>query len=132
MTAVLARFQLPRPETMNPETLIGLGSYWRVQPERLAAAYALLVRQPDTQAILAGMRGSAEYGTAKLLAGGALAKTGTAQCSHLQKAPGDGYVAMLYPVQEPKYVLLVQVHGVSGAEAARTGVKMLDVLRHGK
>jgi cell division protein FtsI/penicillin-binding protein 2 len=132
VTTVAARFDLPAPQDFEPGTLIGLGLEWRLPPERMAIAYAALVHQRDTRAILDGMRGSAEYGTAKVLAGAAMAKTGTAPCSHIQKAPGDGYVAMLYPVQNPRYVLLVQVHGVSGAEATRTAAKMLDVLRHGK
>ena len=75
---------------------------------------------------------SARWGTAQALRADVLAKTGTAPCSHSRKAPGDGYVAILYPAQSPRYVLLVQVHGVSGAVAAGTGSEMLAVIRNGK
>jgi hypothetical protein len=98
----------------------------------MALALAALPQAHDTRAILQGMRYSGRFGTAKLLEGEASAKTGTAPCSHNGTAPGDGYVAMLYPPDAPKYVLLVQVHGFSGAEAARTAAKMLSVLRYGK
>jgi cell division protein FtsI/penicillin-binding protein 2 len=131
MASVSAEFHLPLPLDSRPETLIGLGSSWKVLPQHLALAYATLVSRRDAGPILEGMRRSAQSGTAKLLGGGALAKTGTAPCSHTHKAPGDGYVAILYPMDAPKYMLLVQVHGVSGAEATRTAATMLDVLRHG-
>lgn len=116
----------------TPETLIGLGDAWKIAPEQMAINYAALPQTPNSEPILEGMRRSAATGTAKLLGGGALAKTGTAPCRHKQRAPGDGYVAILYPSDIPKYVLLVQVHGVSGAEATRTAAKMLQVLKHGK
>lgn len=120
------------PPSSDPETLIGLGSTWRIAPTQIARAYAMLARDPESATTRQGMRASAQHGTAKLLRTDALAKTGTAPCSHTQKAPGDGYVAILYPPQSPRYVLLVQVHGVSGAVAAKTAGEMLTVLRDGK
>lgn len=132
LSSVLKRFHLPQPDSESPGTMIGLGSGWKVQPEQLTQAYRLLLDAPDTYNILEGMRRAGRSGTAKLLGGRAAAKTGTAPCSHSQKAPGDGYVVMWYPVTAPKYMLLVQVHGVSGAEATRTAAKMLDVLRDGR
>jgi hypothetical protein len=37
-----------------------------------------------------------------------------------------------YPAEAPRYALLVRVHGVPGAEAARVAGKMLRVIRDGK
>jgi cell division protein FtsI/penicillin-binding protein 2 len=130
--AITKRFNLDPPQATDNRTLIGLGSEWPVAPSRMAQAFAVLAQSNDAAEVLRGMRLAARVGTAKLLGGAALAKTGTAPCSHSQKAPGDGYVAMLYPPAAPKYVLLIQVHGVSGAEATRTAAKMLAVLQHGK
>jgi cell division protein FtsI/penicillin-binding protein 2 len=130
--AIASRFGLDPPRDTDNGTLIGLGAKWPVAPTRLARAFAVLATATDAKEVLQGMRLSARTGTANLLNGAALAKTGTAPCTHGQKAPGDGYVAMLYPPVAPRYVLLVQVHGVSGAEATRTAAKMLAVLQHGK
>jgi cell division protein FtsI/penicillin-binding protein 2 len=130
--AITKRFNLDPPQAIDNRTLIGLGSEWPVAPSRMAQAFAVLAQSNDAAEVLRGMRLAARVGTAKLLGGAALAKTGTAPCSHSHKAPGDGYVAMLYPPAAPKYVLLIQVHGVSGAEATRTAAKMLAVLQHGK
>lgn len=126
------RYHLPVPESRSPDALIGLGSDWLLSPRRIAAAYAALAVDTEASMIRDGMRSSARSGTAKLLHADALAKTGTAPCSHTRKAPGDGYVAILYPPVSPRYVLLVQVHGVSGAVAASTAGAMLKVLRDGK
>ena len=126
------RYDLPQPTSYKPATLIGLGLNWRISPTQIALAYAALARDPSASQIRQGMRAGAQHGTAKRLAIDALAKTGTAPCSHTKKAPGDGYVAILYPPQVPRYVLLVQLHGVSGAVAAKTAGEMLTVLRDGK
>ena len=123
---------LEPPSSPTPETLIGLGSEWPIAPSTIARAYASLAHDPEAGTIRAGMRASAKRGTAKLLGIDALAKTGTAPCSHKHKAPGDGYVAILYPPEAPKYMMLIQVHGVSGAVAAKTAGDMLTVLRDGK
>jgi cell division protein FtsI/penicillin-binding protein 2 len=129
---ITARFHLPAPGNPTPATLTGFGSDWPIAPQQIALAYAMLASDPSAANIRAGMRMSAQWGTAKAIHSNALAKTGTAPCSHTQKAPGDGYVAVLYPAESPRYVLLIQVHGVSGAIAAHTAHEMLAVVRDGK
>jgi hypothetical protein len=52
-------------------------------------------------------------------------KTGTAPCSHEKKAPDDGYVIVLFPAEAPSHALLVRIHRMPGAEAARTSGEML-------
>ena len=126
------RYNLQPPSSPTAEILIGLGSEWPIAPSTIARDYASLARDPGAGPIRAGMRASARGGTAKLLGIDALAKTGTAPCSHKHRAPGDGYVAILYPPETPKYMMLIQVHGVSGAVAAKTAGDMLTVLRDGK
>ncbi|HYI97074.1 MAG TPA: hypothetical protein VEX68_26260 [Bryobacteraceae bacterium] len=123
---------LDPPPSPTPEILIGLGTQWPISPIIIARAYATLARDPEATTTRAAMRAAARRGTAKLLGIDALAKTGTAPCRHKHKAPTDGYIAVLYPPETPKYVLLVQVHGVSGATAAKTAGAMLIVLRDGK
>ena len=132
MTSVAERFGIPRPASLTPPSLTGIGSDWAIAPSQLALAYALLAVLPEADTVRKGMRESARSGTAKAIHADALAKTGTAPCVHLQKAPGDGYVAVLYPSQAPRYVLLIQVHGVSGAVAAHTAAEMLTAIRNGK
>jgi cell division protein FtsI/penicillin-binding protein 2 len=130
--AITARFHLPAPVDYSPATLSGFGPDWPIAPRQIALAYAALAADSSAAAIRAGMRISARSGTAKALNADALAKTGTAPCSHTKKAPGDGYVAILYPAQAPRYALVVQVHGVSGAVAAHTAGQMLAVIRDGR
>jgi cell division protein FtsI/penicillin-binding protein 2 len=126
------RFHLPDPHDYRASTLTGIGTQWPISPRQIATAYAVLASDGSATGIREGMRMSAKYGTAKALRSDALAKTGTASCSHAQRAPGDGYVVVLYPASSPRYVLLVQVHGVSGAVAASTAGEMLKVIRDGK
>lgn len=130
--AITARFQLPDPGNFTPSTLTGFGLDWTITPRQIALAYAILATDRSAATVREGMRMSARWGTAQALRADVLAKTGTAPCSHSRKAPGDGYVAILYPAQSPRYVLLVQVHGVSGAVAAGAGSEMLAVIRNGK
>jgi cell division protein FtsI/penicillin-binding protein 2 len=127
-----ARFHLPDPSNFKPSTLTGFGSDWPISPHQIALAYAALASGRSAGAVRQGMRMSASWGTAKAIHSDALAKTGTAPCSHKQKAPGDGYVAILYPAQSPRHVLLVQIHGVSGAVAAHTAGAMMAVIRDGR
>lgn len=129
---VITRYQLPSPASNNASTLIGIGDDWQWTPSQTTEAFAQLATDPEARAVRLGMLASAQSGTAKALHGVALAKTGTAPCSHAGKAPGDGYVMMLYPARSPRYALLIQVHGVSGAVASSTAAQMLDVLRNGK
>jgi hypothetical protein len=129
-----ARFGLdrPSPETSGAE-LAGLGTRWRTSPLRLARAYLELVRerqQPGVSQVLEGMALSARQGTGAEVHRvfpfpNALVKTGTAACTHSRRAPGDGFTVVLEPADDPQILLLVRVHGVPGARAARTAGQML-------
>jgi hypothetical protein len=55
----------------------------------------------------------------------ALVKTGTASCTHLRPAPGDGFAVALVPAEDPRLLLMVRVHGVPGSVATRTAGQML-------
>ncbi len=114
--------------------MIGLGGAWRIDPQELLHAYVLLAAAPRVAGaaeLLRGMALSAKMGTAEavglsLHGAAALAKTGTAPCVHQPRAPGDGYVLMLYPADQPRLALLVCVHGVPGARAAELGGRILN------
>ena len=124
------------PADSGRDTLIGVGSAWRLSPLEVARAYAELAArrsEPGVAEVIEGMRLAASTGTAaavgSVLRGSpALAKTGTAPCSHSPKAAGDGYAVVVYPGDSPRYVLLVQVHGVVGRQAAETAARLLPVL----
>ena len=113
--------------------MIGLGDAWRLDPQELLHAYVFLAAAPraaGTAELLRGMALSAKMGTAgavglSLHGAAVLAKTGTAPCVHRPRAPGDGYVLMLYPADQPRLALLIRVHGVPGARAAELGGRML-------
>jgi cell division protein FtsI/penicillin-binding protein 2 len=111
--------------------LIGLGGGWRIAPLALAGAYCRWIAEPRAAELVRGMALAAQSGTGRA-AGLGLIKTGTAPCVHEQKAPGDGYAMAFYPAEAPRYALLVRVHGVPGAEAARVAGKMLRVIRDGR
>ena len=118
---------------LRPAEMVGLGGAWRIPPEELLRAYLLLAAAPQPAGaaeLLRGMALCAKLGTAEavgrnLHGRAALAKTGTAPCVHEPRAPGDGYVVMLYPAEQPRWALLVRVHGVPGARAAEVGGRML-------
>jgi cell division protein FtsI/penicillin-binding protein 2 len=124
------------PAECDRDTLFGVGSAWRVSPLEVARAYAELAArraEPGVAEVIAGMRLSASIGTAAAVGSAlhgspALAKTGTAPCSHSPKAAGDGYAVVVYPGDSPRYVLLVQVHGVVGRQAAETAARLLPAL----
>lgn len=131
-TATRFGIETPDPESSGVE-FAGLGSSWKISPMRLARAYIELSRDRErigvTQ-IIEGMSESARRGTASevdraLSFPDALAKTGTASCTHSRHAPGDGFTVALYPADDPQVLLLVRVHGVPGAQAARTAGRML-------
>jgi cell division protein FtsI/penicillin-binding protein 2 len=134
VTPTAARFGLdgPTPETFGPE-LAGLGSRWRISPLRVAHAYLELIRQrqqPGVSQILDGMALSARQGTGAEVhrafrLSDALVKTGTAACTHSRHAPGDGFTVALTPADNPQLLLMVRVHGVPGAQAAKTAGQML-------
>jgi cell division protein FtsI/penicillin-binding protein 2 len=128
------RFGLaPPPRTAAGAQLAGLGNDWRTSPLRMARAYIELARdrdQPAVSQILDGMAESARYGTAAALHRAlpsldALAKTGTAACTHVHRSPGDGFVVVLIPADHPQLLFLIRVHGVPGSHAAQTAAQML-------
>ena len=131
---IAKRFGIEAPdrEATGP-ALAGIGSGWRVSPPHMARAYLELVRrreQPAVSEILAGMAQSAQHGTGAevdraLPFPDALVKTGTASCTHSSRAPGDGFVIVMTPADQPQILLMVRVHGVPGAHAAKTAGQML-------
>jgi len=125
---------------LSAPKLVGLGAGLEIPPEQIARAYIELAGhsgEPGVTELLQGMSLSARAGTASaiqksLLGAPALAKTGTAPCIHTARAPGDGYTVILYPADAPRFALLVRVHGVPGAHAAKVGGKMLRTIVTGK
>jgi hypothetical protein len=110
----------------------GRASGWAA-PLPMAEAYLELTRRPRDAAVapvLQGMALSAQNGTGKA-AGEALphvsamAKTGTAPCTHAKKAPGDGFALVMSPADHPRAVLLVRLHGRPGFIAAGVAGRMI-------
>lgn len=130
VAAVARRFGFaPPPEGAGALTLAGHGDEWRIAPADIARAYAGLLTEPGAAAVLRGMALSARSGTAHA-AGAGVAKTGTAPCTHQPRAPGDGYAVL---ADDPGgYVLLVQVHGTTGAQAAVTAARMMRVIKEAR
>lgn len=143
LTPVTARFGLSAPPRSAPASAyFGLGDDWQLAPAALVRAYEELLKrsaEPTIGRLLAGLKAAAERGTANGVAralGGlsALAKTGTAPCIHnadihhggtAYRSNGDGYALVLYPAEQPRYTLLVRVHGVPGREAANLAGEIL-------
>lgn len=125
------------PDGASAGALAGERGVWRESPEALAKAYAELIGsrgQPGIREIVEGMLESARSGTASGLAKEAsqvtaLAKTGTAPCTHRKRAPGDGFVVVAWPGDSPQYLLLVRYHGNPGAHAAELAGRMLHTLQ---
>jgi len=121
------------------ESLAGLGSAWKEQPLVLARAFLKIEKEQQfaTQARIAkGMLVSASRGTARgvdaaLGDNSALAKTGTAVCSHTPQGAADGFTVVLYPAAQPRLLLLVRVHGITGAETAKIAGAMLKSFGEG-
>jgi cell division protein FtsI/penicillin-binding protein 2 len=131
---IAARFGIEAPDRDASGTaLAGIGSRWRISPPRMVRAYLELIRrreQPGVREILAGMAQSAQHGTGAavdrvLPFPDALVKTGTAPCTHSPRAPGDGFAIVITQADQPQILLMVRVHGVPGAEAAKTAGLML-------
>jgi cell division protein FtsI/penicillin-binding protein 2 len=131
---IAARFGIEPPDRDASGTaLAGIGSRWRISPPRIVRAYLELIRrreQPGVREILAGMAQSAQHGTGAavdrvLPFPDALVKTGTAPCTHSPHAPGDGFAIVLTHADQPQFLLMVRVHGVPGAQAAKTAGLML-------
>ncbi len=134
---VARRFGLKGPRIgASPEELIGMHSTWGEAPQAIARAYAELLgrrTQPGVKDIVEGMAEAARDGTAAgighpVARPAALAKTGTAPCTHKKHAPGDGFVVVAWPADAPRYLLLARQHGVPGARAAFTAGRMLRAL----
>ena len=134
VSSTAARFGIESPDPDSTQaTLAGLGNRWRISPLRMARAYLELIRQrdqPGAREIIAGMSRSARQGTGaavdrSLAFPDALVKTGTAPCTHSPRAPGDGFVVALAPGNDPQILLMVRVHGVPGAQAAKTAGQIL-------
>ena len=135
-----ARYGLAGPPAeAASESLMGLGGAWQESPLALAKAYLQLEKEQRSEVqgrIAKGMLGSATRGTARevnaaLGKDAALAKTGTAICSHTPRGAADGFTVVLYPATQPRLLLLVRVHGVTGAESAKTAGAMLRALGAG-
>lgn len=133
--AVTREFQIAEPQRVDAGTLIGVGREWMISPLALAHAYAELARrrgQPGVGEIFAGMSLSARQGTGaevgRRTLSSALVKTGTAPCSHSPRGPADGFVVALFPAESPRLLLLLRVHGVTGAQAAVTAGQMLHTI----
>jgi len=102
-------------------------------PLPMAEAYLELTRRlrdPEVAPVLQGMALSAQKGTGKA-AGEALpyvsamAKTGTAPCTHAKRAPGDGFALVMSPADHPRAILLVRLHGRPGFTAAGVAGRMI-------
>ncbi|HEY1676401.1 MAG TPA: penicillin-binding transpeptidase domain-containing protein [Candidatus Sulfotelmatobacter sp.] len=137
MWPVAARFGLDPPDaTTHAAALAGLGPEWKISPLRMAVAYLGIVHhrdEPGVASIIDGMEQSAREGTGaevdrSLAVPNALAKTGTAECTHARHAPGDGFTVALAPAQNPKLLIMVRVHGIPGAKAAKTAGQMLRTI----
>ena len=135
----LRTFDLQLPAAgPTTEQMVGLDPSWKIAPLTIARAYLELARHPLDRGgheVLAGMAESARAGTGRgvdrgLSGGAALAKTGTAPCTH-GTAPGDGFAVALYPADAPSLLLLVRVHSVPGAHAAVVAGQMLHELQQG-
>jgi cell division protein FtsI/penicillin-binding protein 2 len=123
LAVVAAKFGIPPLDLETPEARIGLGADWRISPLALARAYCELTSraaEPRVAEILAGLKLASESGTASAIGRGALAKTGTAPCVAQRKHKGDGFTIVLLPADAPRIAVLVRVHGVPGAVAAKS------------
>jgi len=140
LSAVLARYGVNVTDPADSASAkIGVGSGWKVSPLEMARAYLAVSSRssdPGAEDLAAGMSLSASLGTGSAvdsaLAGNrARVKTGTAPCVHAHRMPGDGYAIVLYPADSPRFLLLVQVHGVPGSKAAVTAGRMMRVVLDG-
>jgi cell division protein FtsI/penicillin-binding protein 2 len=128
LAVVAQKFGIPPPDLETPEARIGLGRDWRISPLALTLAYCELTSrsaEPRLAEILAGLKQASASGTASAIGGNALAKTGTAPCIAQRKHKGDGFTMVLYPAAAPRLAILVRVHGVPGAEAAKSAAIIL-------
>lgn len=123
LDAVCLRYGLALPaRSLNEDALVGLGTGWQNVPVAVAQAFARLT----DELVLRAMAQCAVSGTARNLQLACYAKTGTAPCSHRPKAAGDGFVVVLYPVGQPRRVVLFEQHGTTGAEACKAVKGKID------
>jgi len=131
-----AKYGIPAPHSETAEARIGLGKDWTVSPVALTRAYCELVSrksEPRVAEILAGLRLAAKSGTASALRDtDVMAKTGTAPCISKSGHAGDGFSIVLAPADAPRIALLVRVHGVPGAEAAKSAATILHNVLTGR
>jgi cell division protein FtsI/penicillin-binding protein 2 len=133
-----AAFGIPPPAHETPEARIGLGDRWRISPVALVRAYLELAARrgnPQVDPILRGLELAARAGTASEIGRGLpgssiLAKTGTAACVSKRRHAGDGFTVAIYPAQSPQFGVLVRVHDVPGAQAARAAALVLQTLQN--
>lgn len=135
LAVVAVKFGIAAPQVDSAETRIGLGDGWRISPLALVHAYAELASragEPRVNEILAGLELAARSGTASALGRDTLAKTGTARCARIgvpNHHATDGFTVVLAPADSPRIALLVRVHGVTGAEAAKSAARILREMR---
>lgn len=134
VSSTASRFGLDLPgQKAFGGAFAGLGPEWKISPLRMGRAYLELFRERGSAAvrqIVDGMAASGQQGTGAevdraLRSSHALVKTGTAVCTHSPHAPGDGFTVALFPADDPKILLMVRVHGIPGAQAAKTAGAML-------
>jgi len=136
--ATMKQFGLMDAHAIDADGMIGRGSAWQMTPVALGHAYLQLIERRKEQSVadvLDGMARSAQAGTGSALkhrlnSESALAKTGTAVCTHERKAPGDGFTVAMVPADSPRLLLLVRMHGVPGARAADTAGRILAQLEY--
>ena len=121
---------LSPPRSWSATRLIGLEDGWPQAPAPIVQAFAELARNRSdghVQTVLAGMLRCSRSGTARAAGFACFAKTGTARCSHLTSGGGDGYALAMYPVDQPKFIVLVMRHNATGAHAAKDLKPLVDL-----
>ena len=111
----------PPSRSWPASRLIGLERGWPQTPFAVVRAFSSLIRnsaEPNTRLVLSGMLRCSQSGTAKAIGLRCYAKTGTAAPVQRHDS-GDGYVVAIYPVEQPRTVLLLSRHNTTGAEAAK-------------
>jgi hypothetical protein len=114
-------------------------SFTTASPLALARAFLELTHhagEREVRPVLEGLALSAKSGTAKAVDAAlpgmtALAKTGTAPCTHKKKAPGDGFALVMFPAERPRALLLVRLHGRPGFMAAAIAGRMVAKVEGG-
>jgi len=127
LAQVCRRLGLPLPSA--PPGLTGTGDFWKISPLDLARAFGRLAGEAQAHAILGGMRQAARSGTAKAVGENALAKTGTAECSHAPREAGDGLAIALFPAEAPRYTVLVRRNNTTGANAAAVAGRIRNLVQ---